>query len=197
MAKQARSLRTYDRALEAAAQEFARYGYANTNLQNVADRIGLTKGALYGHFPNKEKLADALSDLLTSAVKGHLDNALLSSGPAPERLRDLVLGLAGLFQTDLRAHAALRLLIENARAAAEPAPLLDKVRRVVLQLVSETQHQGHWDPSMTAEPIADLIVAVFFGAYVTESPGGPSELCSKVAAMWNIVVRALRAHPGP
>ncbi len=68
MPKQARALRTYDRVLDAAAYEFARYGYTNANLQNIADRIRLTKGALYGHFANKEELAAALDHHLSATL---------------------------------------------------------------------------------------------------------------------------------
>lgn len=42
---------------DAAATEFIAHGYAGTSLSSVADRLGLTKGALVYHFPAKSDFA--------------------------------------------------------------------------------------------------------------------------------------------
>jgi AcrR family transcriptional regulator len=194
--KQARALRTYDRVLDAAAYEFAQYGYASANLQNIADRIGLTKGALYGHFSNKEDLAAALAGHLEGAVQSLLEEAGSTGAPALERLRSLLLALAVLFQSDARAHAALRLAIEAAQAAGTPVPLLDRVHAIVLSLVGEVQREGSWDSSVASRPVADLIVAAFFGAYWAGSAAGRTELSGRVGAMWNILALVLRGAVG-
>ncbi|WP_031089531.1 TetR/AcrR family transcriptional regulator [Streptomyces sp. NRRL WC-3549] len=200
MPKQARALRTYDRVLDAAAQEFARYGYAHANLQNIADRIELTKGALYGHFATKEDLAAALDHHLCATLGELLEEARTSSGPAPGRLRSLVLGLGRLFRTDMRALAALRLSAESARSAGRPIPLLSETHGLVLHLVRETQRVGHWNASIPTKPLADLIVAATFGAFLTETGSdavhgraGPE---MAVDAMWDVLAQALDGGPG-
>jgi len=43
--------------LQAAGEEFARHGYAGTGLSSIVMRTGLTKGALFHHFPDKRALA--------------------------------------------------------------------------------------------------------------------------------------------
>ncbi|MER5554065.1 TetR/AcrR family transcriptional regulator [Streptomyces sp. NPDC002793] len=201
MPKQARALRTYDRVLDAAAHEFARYGYANANLQNIADRIRLTKGALYGHFATKEDLAVALDDHLSGALGDLLTGAGGSPRPALSRLRSLVLGLGRLFGTDVRALAALRLSAETARSASRPIPLLTETHGLVLQLVRETQKAGDWNASVPTVPLADLIVAALFGTFLTEidpdtGPGraGP-ERADAVAALWEALSQALDDTP--
>jgi len=199
MPKQARALRTYDRVLDAAAHEFARYGYANANLQNIADRIRLTKGALYGHFATKEDLAVALDDHLSSALGELLAEARVSAHPALSRLRSLILGLGRLFGTDARALAALRLSAETSRSAARPIPLLTETHGLVLHLVRETQKAGHWNASVPTVPLADLIVAALFGAFLTETGSaagrgraGPGEV---VDTMWEALSQALDDTP--
>lgn len=196
MPKQARALRTYDRVLDAAAHEFARFGYTNANLQNIADRIGLTKGALYGHFSNKEDLAAALTEHLAAQVQEQFDKAMAPSGPALDRLRALLSALAELFEGDARAHAALRLVLETAQAADRPAPLLDRARYVVLLLVREVQREGDWDASFPSEPLTDLIVTAFVGAYWAGPAGDRSGMVGRVAAMWLVLARALRCAVG-
>ncbi|QEV20006.1 TetR/AcrR family transcriptional regulator [Streptomyces alboniger] len=194
--KQARALRTYDAVLDAAAYEFARYGYANTNLQKIADQIGLTKGALYGHFSNKEELAAVLSSHLTTAVELPLGEAKASTGPALGRLRTLMLTLGELFQGDVRARAALRLALETAQASGVTAPLLEETHSVVFDLVGEVQREGHWEASASAKAVADLLVAAFFSVFWMGSAHERPEPGSRVAAMWNVLSHALRGKPG-
>ncbi|MZF87631.1 TetR family transcriptional regulator [Streptomyces sp. SID5643] len=189
--KQARALRTHDRVLDAAAYEFARYGYVNANLQRIADRIGLTKGALYGHFSSKEKLAAALTEHLSRSVRTLLDRARTSPEPATSRLEALVLGLGKLFETDHRAQAALRLEVEAARAADTVAPLLSDTHGIALELVGEVQRGRHWVEAPPADALADLIVAAFCAALWTGASSGLDRPGPSVAAMWGVLTRAM------
>lgn len=64
---------TREQILDAALRLFVRQGYDSTSLRQIAEDQGLTKAALYYHFPAKEQLLleltrpfiDGLSDLLT------------------------------------------------------------------------------------------------------------------------------------
>ncbi|MER8062470.1 MULTISPECIES: ScbR family autoregulator-binding transcription factor [unclassified Streptomyces] len=57
MAQQERAVRTRRAVLEAAATVFAEHGYAAATVADILKVAGLTKGALYFHFPSKEALA--------------------------------------------------------------------------------------------------------------------------------------------
>ena len=50
--------------LDAAFQEIHRKGYQGTSLKDILARTGLTKGALYHHFPGKQALGYAVFDEL-------------------------------------------------------------------------------------------------------------------------------------
>ncbi|MFJ5997428.1 TetR family transcriptional regulator [Streptomyces sp. NPDC092370] len=191
VAKQARALRTHDRVLDAAAYQFARFGYADTNLQHIADRIGLTKGALYGHFSSKEELAAALTEHLSLGVRALLDMARTSSGPALSRLEALVLGLGELFRTDRRAQAALRLEVEAARAAGSVAPVLTETHEVALQLVGEAQRAGLWDDTLPTDPLADLIMAALFTAFWASADSDRGRPGPSLPALWDVLARTL------
>lgn len=52
--------RTRERILDAAVQVFSRRGVARSSLTDVAELIGMTRGAVYGHFRNKGELLVAL-----------------------------------------------------------------------------------------------------------------------------------------
>jgi AcrR family transcriptional regulator len=53
---------TRDKILDAAFQEIHKRGFQAASLSNILDRTGLTKGALYHHFPDKDRLGYAVID---------------------------------------------------------------------------------------------------------------------------------------
>ncbi|GHF30087.1 TetR family transcriptional regulator [Streptomyces mashuensis] len=194
MPKQARALRTYDRVLDAAASEFALKGYARTNLQHVADRTGLTKGAVYGHFSSKEELAGVLEHHFETVTDDLLCHARQSGAPPVDRLGSLVRSLADLFEKDVRVRAALRLTAEMPRPDGCPPPVLDGIQRDTRALLREIQDAGRLHPSLPPETVADLVVAVLFGTHYTTTACGQEGLGSRVHAMWDVLSSALLDH---
>lgn len=55
----AKSERTKKRIIETVAPIFNKKGYHNTALSDITSATGLTKGAIYGNFESKERLAEA------------------------------------------------------------------------------------------------------------------------------------------
>lgn len=51
---------TRERIVEVALELFEHQGYAGTSLRDISDRLGVTKAALYYHFPSKEALLEAV-----------------------------------------------------------------------------------------------------------------------------------------
>jgi AcrR family transcriptional regulator len=51
---------TRDKILDAAFQEIHKHGFQAASLSNILERTGLTKGALYHHFPDKDHLGHAV-----------------------------------------------------------------------------------------------------------------------------------------
>lgn len=54
------ALKTKEHLMLAALETFYRKGIARTSLNEIAQAAGVTRGALYWHFKNKEDLFDAL-----------------------------------------------------------------------------------------------------------------------------------------
>jgi AcrR family transcriptional regulator len=51
---------TRQRILDAATELFAERGFAGTSIRDLAVQVGMTKAALYYHFPSKEDVLEAL-----------------------------------------------------------------------------------------------------------------------------------------
>ena len=69
---------TRDRILDAALDVFASKGYHSTKMDEIVEQSGTSKGAIYFHFPNKERLflalVDQFADLLERRVKAAIAN---------------------------------------------------------------------------------------------------------------------------
>ena len=54
------ALNTRQQLLDAAIEQFARRGVSNTTLTDIADAVGVTRGAVYWHFASKSELFNAM-----------------------------------------------------------------------------------------------------------------------------------------
>src|SRR5947208_516588 len=62
-----------EKILAAATRIFARLGYPGTDLQVVADRLGVGKGTVYRYFPSKEALFLAAADRGMTLLRRRID----------------------------------------------------------------------------------------------------------------------------
>jgi AcrR family transcriptional regulator len=77
---------TRTRILDSALSLFTEQGFASTSLQQIADRLGLTKAALYYHFRSKDDLLEALVTPAISDLENLLDK-YADSGKTPAERR--------------------------------------------------------------------------------------------------------------
>jgi AcrR family transcriptional regulator len=61
--------RTRAKLLEAAREVIREKGYERTTLQDVARRAGMTSGAIYGNFKNRDELFIALAEVYWAPIK--------------------------------------------------------------------------------------------------------------------------------
>ncbi|MFF1610365.1 TetR/AcrR family transcriptional regulator [Amycolatopsis sp. NPDC058278] len=165
---------TKQRILDVARELFTSQGVQRTSLQDIADRLGITKPALYYHFPSRE-------DLVRSIVQPLLDDGekfLLhqeARGDAP--VRELI---EGFFDFNHRHRADVVMLLAEMPTLADlglidrvlgwrtrltelicgPAPTLEQQARAILAL------GGLQDVCMQFPdvPVADLKAAAVAGA---------------------------------
>ncbi|MGJ3239855.1 MAG: TetR/AcrR family transcriptional regulator [Anaerolineae bacterium] len=69
---------TKDRILDAAMSIFSRKGYYDTNLDEIAQESASSKGSIYFHFPNKEKLFISLVDQFADVIERNVTEAIAS-----------------------------------------------------------------------------------------------------------------------
>lgn len=192
LVKQARARRTRDQVLDAAAAEFALHGYAATNLTTVAVRTGMTKGALYGHFPSKKALARALVSQSTdtwNAIRHSV--AEVSAGAT---LQGLILAVARQMTDDTRFRAALRLAADCTLPKGGAPDLTACIRREVASAAHRAQrHRDQSDPlaGHAPETVAHLLLAVAYGLSLTAEREAPGRCAATADSVWKLLLTAL------
>src|SRR5918993_37350 len=78
--------------LAAAVDLFIAHGYDATSVAAVAERLGLTKSALYHHYDSKEHLLRVALDEALGGLEGVLDEPGAGSGDAGQRLEYVLRG---------------------------------------------------------------------------------------------------------
>lgn len=100
---------TTARLLEVACEVFTRDGYANTATEEIVQRAGLTRGALYHHFGSKEGLFRAALEHLQRRVAQQVDSATI---PHDDLWEQLIAGSIAFLQASLDPQVQRVMLID-------------------------------------------------------------------------------------
>ena len=76
---------TKKRILETALELFAQSGYLGTSMSDIAERLGITKGALYKHYTSKQEILDSIVERMNE-----LDYERAAAYDMPESEPDLL-----------------------------------------------------------------------------------------------------------
>jgi TetR/AcrR family transcriptional regulator len=82
----AKAERTRAAILAAAEEQFARYGFVATRLEDIAAVVGLKRAALFYHFRDKQALYDAVAADAFGALVARLEEAFSAPEPIPVRV---------------------------------------------------------------------------------------------------------------
>ncbi|MFD3839065.1 ScbR family autoregulator-binding transcription factor [Streptomyces sp. NPDC058642] len=157
MVKQDRAIRTRQTILLAAAKVFEERGYQAATISEILAAAGVTKGALYFHFPSKEHLADG--------VLHEQDHRL----PIPDRackvqqLVDTVVLHAYRLQTDPMVRAGVRLSLDQQAQGLDRSGPFRHWSEVGVELLEKAQAQGELLPHVVPAETADALVGAFAG----------------------------------
>ena len=188
--------------LTAALHVFARRGYEQAGVDEIATEAGYSKGALYWHFSGKEELLTALLDERIDAPAREMV-ALLESAP-PDR--DMSVEAARAFARRLREQREAVLLDREYWSLAIRDPALraryiarqtDLRRALAAALQARMRHLGTPDLPMGAEQVARIVMTIIGGLAVDEliEPGSvdPDLLAETLAVLYSGLLA--RAQP--
>jgi AcrR family transcriptional regulator len=165
--------------LLAAADVFARRGYAAATLAELAEAAGFAAPSLYRYFESKEEIFRSLVELLVEEVQATFDEPVDPALPLPARLETLLRAQARVAES---RRAAIRLVHDAGPDAPLPEGLRVRGPRVGLAYF-EAQMRG-WltrnataaelrvPPALAARVLAGIALA-FHGC--NDEPASPLE----------------------
>jgi AcrR family transcriptional regulator len=177
---------TRQRILDVALDLFVEQGYEKTSLREIAERVGVTKAALYYHFQSKEDIVTTLHmpvhDLLHAAMARLGDTAGTASW----------LAFLDWLIDQLAAHSRLFLMYQrNAQAMGEMhrkdhgGPEVEPEQLFLARL---------GDPALSVDErvrMAGSLAVVVSGAALAMQPGSPVADPAELAASLRAAVRDL------
>jgi AcrR family transcriptional regulator len=189
-----------DELLTAALRVFARRGYRQAGVDEIAAEAGYSKGALYWHFSGKEEL---LAALLVERIDAPLRDrvALLASAP-PER--DMSVEATRAFARQLAEEREAMLLereywslaIRDPELRARYAERQNELRgALAAAMEARARHLGTPELTMSGEDVARIVMSIIGGLAVDEliEPGSvrPELLGEALALVYaGLVARA-------
>ncbi len=95
--------------LRSALQVFSEKGYAAATLKDIADRAGVTRGAVYWHFENKADLYNTLLAEFSTMSSQIVAKAIEAGGTLPEILKRVFVRLLQEVERERELRAVLEL----------------------------------------------------------------------------------------
>ncbi|MDJ0386138.1 ScbR family autoregulator-binding transcription factor [Streptomyces sp. G-G2] len=184
-ARQERAEITRQAILDGAAIAFDQSGFGATSLSDVVKHAGVTKGALYFHFPSKEALARTLMDEQFQVS----EDVPAVVNPGLQTAIDLAHQMAHGLRTNVRVRAGIRLVIEfGSFTDPDPAPYNAWID-TCFSCLRPAQDRGDVLPHLDARDLATYLIASFTGVQVTSHVRSAREdLHRRVVDLWNFVL---------
>lgn len=126
-----------ERFIEAALELFAVHGVAGTSLQMITDRVGVTKAALFHHFPVKQQIVEAITAPVIEAIVAETERIAQLDG-APARQHALLEFFIALV-IDQRARLRVMTHDPDAIRSIRADPRLSGVFARIAEVISEPE----------------------------------------------------------
>jgi AcrR family transcriptional regulator len=165
--------RRTDEILDVAVAAFAREGYRRTDVQVIADTVGVGKGTVYRYFPTKEDLFFAAVDRGMRRLQERIREATGPIGDPLEEIRTAVRSYLCYF--DEHPEIVELFIQERAEFKDRKRPTyfvyqdasIERSRGIFLRLMSEGQVR-----KMPVDRVLDVLSDLLYGAIFTNHFAG-------------------------
>ncbi|HEX6365651.1 MAG TPA: TetR/AcrR family transcriptional regulator [Agromyces sp.] len=162
--------------LDVAVAAFNQYGYDATSMGVLADRLGLSKSAIYHHFASKDEILERALDEALGALEGVLGEPAAARGRAADRLDHVLRGAVHVL-VDKLAYVTLLLRVRgNTEVERRALARRRAFDRQVTSLVSEAQLEGSLRSDIDASVVARLAFGMINSIVEWYRPGGKEDV---------------------
>ena len=199
-----RQARTRELLMDSAAAVASRRGIERASLDEVAERAGFTKGAVYANFANKDQLFLAMLDAHFDARLAELDRILSTEADPDEQAREAAEGLMRMLAAQPEWH---RLFFEFALYATRNegfrTQLVERYRSLrgrLAELLARRAERLGIEPVVPPDQIAAMTFAMANGVAMErllEPEAVPDTLMGEMMATFFAGLRARAGAPQP
>ncbi len=159
---------TRHRIVEAALRVFARRGYHEATMDDIAAASRLSKGALYLYFPSKQDLFLSLVDSLAGMLIRRMEAAMAAAGPS--RRQKLRAALEAGFRLFQRHRPIVRLIFLKLASLGPPldakqVEILDRIAALIRRELDGAVAEGSIAVEDT-ETVARMWVGALHGVLI-------------------------------
>jgi AcrR family transcriptional regulator len=158
--------------LAIAVAAFNEYGYDATSMGVLADRLGLSKSAIYHHFASKDEILDRALDQALSSLERVIDEAEASGGSAADRLDHVLRGAVHVLVAVLPSVTLLLRVRGNTEVERRALARRRAFDRRVTELVSAAQAEGTLRSDIDVRVVERLLFGMINSIVEWYRPGG-------------------------
>ena len=179
-----------EKIIQAAIESFAQTGFDRTKMEDIAKRLGLSKGTIYLYFNSKEDLFLAICEHYLKAVRDQQHSAIFS------KKEDLVLDSEHFYENFRRLEQGkdrvmLEMVVESSHNSRLKKGMYEhrlKVYDSVVEHLNRQIEKGFIKKGIDVNGLASAFVALYDGLTVSKMLG-ISDASNKKA--WVAMVRAV------
>lgn len=163
--------------LAVAVAAFNEHGYDATSIGKLAERLGLSKSAIYHHFGSKDEMLDLALDAALSGLEAVVDDPLPATidregSRAVARLEHVLRGAVHVLVDQLPAVTLLLRVRGNTEVERRALTRRRAFDRRITALVSEAQAEGTLRADIDASVVARLAFGMINSIVEWYRPGG-------------------------
>jgi TetR/AcrR family acrAB operon transcriptional repressor len=156
--------------MDIAIDSFARYGYQATSIDRIAKAAGLTKGAIYYHFKDKEDLLFAAVTNRVGQFERRIAADLAPVTDAAAALREVARVCLDHATKSNHRRMIVTLMVEaidtNPRLEAEFRAMMQRFRAFLKSIVQRGQKSGQLQRDLDATIAAEIYAGAIMGAEI-------------------------------
>ncbi len=153
-----------------ATELFAKYGFASTDVQQIADRLGLAKGTIYHYFGSKEKLFHASVDRGMEGLSQAINDRIIGTD---EPIKQIVHAIRGFLAYFDHNPDIIELIVQERsefRDRKKPTYLEHRERNIkpwndMFQRLADEGRFKKLEPEEVTQTISNLLYGTIFTTY--------------------------------
>ncbi|PNG23543.1 TetR family transcriptional regulator [Streptomyces cahuitamycinicus] len=176
-------MKTRQTIISAAAEVFDEFGYNGASMRQIMQRAGVTLGAVYFHFPNKEELARTVMNSQPGTVVPRLTSQGL------QRVVDMTLVWSCQLQRDPILRAGVRLGVEQVGFGLRETASYEAWEHLIEDCFVGAQEFGELREHVVPRSLAEFVVGACTGVQLySDLVCQRADLPARIVEMWKVLL---------